>query len=295
MSNLVIVAIPAEDDPVWRISSEKVPHLTLLLLGEDPDTVAKTGQIAAFLEHAAKTSLTRFSLDVDHRGTLGKDEADVVFFAGWDLPELIQFRGYLLKDSNIAKAYLAADQFPHWQPHLTLGYPTAPAAKPIDIYDRVTWVRFDKVALWTDDFDGPTFELKSPDLYVQDMAVSMSTTVEDILAHHGVKGMKWGRRKSSGPVAVTTSANKKGVVKTAGGENHPTHPNALSSKLAIQKAKKSGISALSDKELQTIAQRMNLEQQVSKLAANELTNTGEKFVEMIFGEVAKGIAAGKRQ
>lgn len=288
MSNLVIVAIPAEDDPVWRISSEKVPHLTLLFLGEDPDTVAKTGEIAAFLEHAAKTSLTKFSLDVDHRGTLGKDEADVVFFAGWDLPELIQFRGYLLKDSNIAKAYLSADQFPHWQPHLTLGYPEAPAAKPIDIYDRVTWVRFDKVALWTDDFDGPTFELKSPNFYDQDMAVSMSTTVEDILSHHGVKGMKWGRRKSSGPVAVTTVANKKGVVKTVGGKNHPTHVDALPAKIAIQKAKKSGISSLSDQELQTITKRLNLEQQVSSLGKSDLMSTGERFVTMLLDESNRG-------
>ena len=32
-SNLVIVAIPDENDRVWKISSEKVPHLTVLVPG----------------------------------------------------------------------------------------------------------------------------------------------------------------------------------------------------------------------------------------------------------------------
>ena len=33
-SNLVIVAIPADGDDVWQVSSEKKPHLTILFLGE---------------------------------------------------------------------------------------------------------------------------------------------------------------------------------------------------------------------------------------------------------------------
>ena len=107
MSNLVIVAIPAEDDPVWKVSSEKVPHMTILFLGE----AAVTEQMAGFLLHAANTSLTRFGLDVDRRGTLGEDQADVLFFQDdWELPRLREFRAQLLKETSIRTAYDSAPQ-----------------------------------------------------------------------------------------------------------------------------------------------------------------------------------------
>ena len=60
-SNLVIVAIPDENDRVWKISSEKIPHLTLLFLG-DVDKVSNLEQIVLFVEHAATTTLRRFYL-----------------------------------------------------------------------------------------------------------------------------------------------------------------------------------------------------------------------------------------
>ena len=44
MSNLVIVAIPDENDRVWKVSSEQVPHLTLLFLG-DTNEVANLDKI----------------------------------------------------------------------------------------------------------------------------------------------------------------------------------------------------------------------------------------------------------
>ncbi len=78
MNNLVIVAIPAEDDYVHKISSEKVPHCTLLFLGEaiNPNLL----RIAQFLQHAVTiTELGPFGLDVDYRGVLGEDKADVLF------------------------------------------------------------------------------------------------------------------------------------------------------------------------------------------------------------------------
>src|SRR5436190_14755782 len=81
VSNLVIVAIPAEDDYVWKISSEKVPHMTILFLGDDATKVKNFAQIANFVEHATEQTLYRQGLEVDHRGTLGADQADVLFFS----------------------------------------------------------------------------------------------------------------------------------------------------------------------------------------------------------------------
>src|SRR5687768_12108774 len=96
-NSLVIVAIPEENDPVWRVSSEKVPHMTVLYLGEHepgPDTA----KISSFLEHVVQTNLYRFGASVDRRGTLGERDADVLFFEKNSLDPVKAARGYLLKN-----------------------------------------------------------------------------------------------------------------------------------------------------------------------------------------------------
>lgn len=280
VASLVIVAIPEEQDPVWIVSSEPVPHLTLLQLGK-VDDVSNIDKILEFVEHAANTSLRRFSLDVDRRGLLGDKNADVVFFKGWDLPDLKQFRAHLLQEPNISKAYLASDQFPEWQPHLTLGYPDKPAAKMKDRWDRISWVQFDRIALWMGDFEGPEFQLQ--DQY--DMAVSMSD-LDEVLTHYGVKGMKWGKRNTApSPVVVTPTAS--GKVKVTGGKNQPPHSDAVDAKIAIRKAKKSGLDSLSNQELQRLSTRLNLEKQVSTLGKDKLTNAGAQVMKALLEDASK--------
>lgn len=234
MSNLVIVAIPDENDRVWKVSSEKIPHLTLLFLG-DVDKVAHADQIVQFVEHAASMTLQRFYLPVDRRGELGEDKADVLFFkkGRYDYKAIRDFRVQLLKDNNIRTAYDSTEQFDGpWQPHLTLGYPTDPA-KPQDadhdypFYD----IQFTKIAVWLDDFDGPEFLLKDWwDEYESMDAVPMDVAMSDIsqagadfiLEHHGVKGMRWGVTKEQvgGAAKAVGSATKtagSGVGKAIGG------------------------------------------------------------------------------
>src|SRR3954463_6146200 len=162
-SNLVIAAIPDENDRVWKVSSEKIPHLTVLFLG-DVDKISNLEQIMLFVEHAANTTLKRFYLPVDRRGELGEDKADVLFFkkGRYDFKAIRDFRSMLLKDDNIKTAYDSATQFDGpWNPHLTLGYPETPAKKVSDdqiasFYD----VQFNKIAVWTGDFEGPDWLLK---------------------------------------------------------------------------------------------------------------------------------------
>lgn len=189
----VIVAIPAQDEDVWKVSSEKIPHLTMLFLGDHLENVDR---VAEFVKHAADTTLVPFMLEVDHRGLLGDKDADVLFFAeNRPLKMLRDLRSYLLGDNDIRKAYDSADQFPSWTPHLTLGYPTAPANNPgnataTDL--QRGWMRFDRIALWSGDFEGVEFPLKYP--------------AESEFVHFGVKGMHWGQRKSDvAGVSVKTS------------------------------------------------------------------------------------------
>ena len=277
--SVVIAAVPEKDDLVWKISSEKVPHLTLLYLG---DTVSPEDAVAIvqFVEHAASTVLTRFWLDVDKRGTLGSDQADVVFFEGWDLPDLKRFRSFLLMNETIAKAHLNATQFPDWLPHLTLGYPKSPASQLKD--DRIYSVRFDKIAVWFGDFIGPEFELKKHNLAIEEVAMGANTSaVDNILAHHGVKGMKWGVRKSDVPAGETRVTQKGKKLKGEGGKGLPPHEDATRAAVSKQKIKGSGIQSLSNKELKDLHQRMNLEQNVRELSVKEKQSTANPATRFI--------------
>lgn len=200
--SLVVVAIPAEDDRVWKISSQKVPHLTLLFLG-DADKVSNFASIVEFVQHAASTSLQRVYLPVDRRGELGMDKADVLFFkkGRYDFKAVRDFRNLLLKDSNIKTAFDSTSQFEFpeevgaagqpWIPHLTLGYPDSPA-KPIpdDQMSTIYDVRFDRIAVWDGDFEGPEFELKDYWDEMDELGIDMDAPLS--VAWSGVKGMKWG-------------------------------------------------------------------------------------------------------
>lgn len=284
MSNLVIVAIPAEDDYVWKISSEKVPHMTLLFLGDE--TSAETSKIEEFLQHAVNVlELGPFGLDVDYRGTLGVDNADVVFFhQNWALRRIAEFRDQLLKNGAINTAYNSTQQFDGpWQPHLTLGYPKKPAKPDTRDYPGVRWVQFDRIALWTTDFAGPEFRLQ----YNWDWEeVMMSDAREkglEFLTHHGVKGMRWGVRRNRPAVdaqarsVVNAGLRGKTKVKATGGQAHPAADDAVKAAVQRQKLRKSGPAALSNKDLKELQERLQLEVNVSRLD-KEHVGAGRKFV-----------------
>jgi 2'-5' RNA ligase len=188
--SVVIVAIPEKRDPVWKISSEKVPHLTLCYLGDQVDDVAII-RMTEYLDHVVKTSIRPFGLGVKRRGLLGEHQADVLFFKESHADELRDIRSYLLGDGDIYNAYHSTDQYEKWLPHLTLGYPETPARPEVKDSFGIDWVYFDRVALWTGDYEGAEFELNRDE-------VSMSDSVNDILEHFGTKGMKWGVRKDKG-------------------------------------------------------------------------------------------------
>lgn len=196
MSAITIVALPEDDEAVWDLSSEKKPHLTLLHMNGPLSDLEGTLQ---FIQHAASTSLSKFGLSVDHRGTLGPDDADVLFFSQeFGVGNLRNFRAQLLKNDDIAKAYIQTDQFPGWIPHLTMGYPNAPAKEvPEDQKWSLHWINFDRIAVWTSDFEGPEFRLESHDMAPITEA-SWSDEHGVYIMHYGRRGMKWGVRRPIG-------------------------------------------------------------------------------------------------
>lgn len=292
----VIVALPPVDDRVTKVSSEKVPHLTLLYLGD----VQLSSEAILYVQHAC-AELSPFGLSVDYRGTLGADEADVLFFEKkWDSDRVSDFRHYLLLNDEIKRAYESADQFPEWTPHLTLGYPEAPAND--DEEDgRIHYVDFDRIAVWTGDFEGPEFRLKYADIYPSsEMSMSDMTTAErgesaaKALFHYGVKGMRWGVTKvdrATQPTLqrekqthflnskeVTVTQRRAGTfVKTKGGQRQKASDDAVKAHAGRQKAKKSTTDALTNDELKAVVERLRLEQEYAKLDS-KVKRKGQNFV-----------------
>ena len=128
-------------------------------------------------------------------------------------------------------------------------------------------------------------------------------TVEDVLAHYGVPGMKWGRRKSSsGPTEVVVTERSGKTLKTSGGKGQSASDEAKSAAATRQKAKSSSVDSLSNKELQAVVQRMNLERQyntlkvdraspASKFVRKLLIDTGKQQVTSLVGDQANRAAS----
>jgi hypothetical protein len=100
-------------------------------------------------------------------------------------------------------------------------------------------------------------------------SLASKEVVDHILKHHGVLGMKWGRRRSREELASVTVKTQSGpgrktTIRTKGGKGVAAHPDAIAAKVVTQKLKKSGMHTLSNQELQQLATRTNLEGQINR-------------------------------
>ena len=96
----------------------------------------------------------------------------------------------------------------------------------------------------------------------------MADPVEEHLEHYGIKGMKWGKRKAK--------------------DTGPGSSDAEKAKQHAQVAKTKGTKALTNKELQELVTRMNLEQQYSTLQAKtKKENPAAKFAKELVVQVGK--------
>lgn len=91
-------------------------------------------------------------------------------------------------------------------------------------------------------------------------SITTDALVDDFLEHYGVKGMRWGKRKKV--------------------DREPASDDASRAAELNDRLKKSGTSALTNKELQEVVTRMNLEQQYSRLNPQSQSN-GAAYASML--------------
>lgn len=107
-----------------------------------------------------------------------------------------------------------------------------------------------------------------------------------VLEHYGVKGMKWGIRKDRSPTAVETAQRPGQRVRATGGKNQSASEDAINAAVARRKARASTTDALSNKELQALVNRMNLEQQYARLSQGD-QSAGVKLARAFLGDYGK--------
>jgi hypothetical protein len=119
---------------------------------------------------------------------------------------------------------------------------------------------------------------------------------DQTLAHFGVKGMKWGSRKK-GPTDVKVRpvlGNR--IVLTSGGRRHRLSEDATRAATLGARAKRSNVRSLSNRELQDLVARMNLEQQYSSLNKSKKKADAARVENLINiakvgGELIKNVAS----
>ena len=100
---------------------------------------------------------------------------------------------------------------------------------------------------------------------------------ENILAHYGIRGMKWGVRRYQNKDGSLTAAGKKRY--SGDGGNAGTTKSATSSSSGRKK-----VSEMTDDELNRAVRRLQLEQQYRQLNP-EKVSAGQKFVNKVAKDV----------
>lgn len=116
-----------------------------------------------------------------------------------------------------------------------------------------------------------------PDTWNSDGSLKQTAlSVEDFIAHFGVRGMRWGVHRSRSSRAAAAKGKASSHVA----------PDAARAKELSKQVKRHGTQSLSNKDLQELVTRMNLESQHGKLKQQHVSE-GEKFVKNLAKDVAK--------
>lgn len=116
------------------------------------------------------------------------------------------------------------------------------------------------------------------------------------LNHHGIKGQKWGVRRTAAQLGHKVESGFRRAGLSLKNMNEKRKKNSLSKKTASEGSKKKSVHEMSESELREKINRMNLEKQYKSLYKElhpKQVSMGEKFVKSagsILGDSVKNIA-----
>lgn len=200
-----IVLIPADSDPVSAASSQPA-HITMAWFGDHSEMAGDKDAIRDAAAAYAAEADGPITAAVKNRGTLGDEDADVVFLEG---DGLVAYREGLVALGPVKYAMDDVEQYPQWTPHVTLGYPDEPAKAD---YDEDT-VTFDRLGLWLGE-DHQDFALggedddmaDDEDIPDEEMAEGLEALGQDPVQWYGVlapTGVESGDGRGFDPDVIT--------------------------------------------------------------------------------------------
>lgn len=107
------------------------------------------------------------------------------------------------------------------------------------------------------------------------------------LYHHGIKGMKWGIRRTPAQLGHPTSSGSSQSVRRQ--TTNTPRTSKVKNYTTRNKQPKEDISQLSDKELRQRINRLQMERQYAQLTQPEI-NGGKKFVKDVLTNAARQTA-----
>lgn len=120
---------------------------------------------------------------------------------------------------------------------------------------------------------------------------------ENFIKHYGIKGMKWGVRRSSEKRGQSNASKLKEKAKSLGRKttNDVDSPEAAKAKVLRAKVKANrSTDPLTNAELQHVIQRMNLERQYSSLnqpASSKIIAGGKSFAQSVIKDTTKSLVS----